>query len=161
MLEVSIPSPPGQTFTTLAALVFTKKFVEEVPVPFIVVTLITPEEAAAGTTAVIFEEESTVNVAGELLNRTEVAPVKFVPLITMEAPTTPLKGEKELMVGLEDKNVKPVFETVPTLFVTLTLPDEPDPTTAFILTDVSETILKDAAGVPPKLTAVTLLKLLP
>ena len=79
----------------------------------------------------------------------------------MEAPATPLKGEKELMVGLVEKKVKPVFEAVPTLFVTLTLPDEPDPTTAFILTDVSETILKDAAGVPPKLTAVTLLKLLP
>ena len=57
--------------------------------------------------------------------------------------------------------MNPVFVAVPTLFVTLTLPDEPDPTTAFILTDVSETILKDAAGVPPKLTAVTLLKLLP
>ena len=79
----------------------------------------------------------------------------------MEAPATPLNGVKELMVGLVEKKVKPVLVAVPTLFVTLTLPDDPDPTTAFILTDVSETILKDAAGVLPKLTAVTLLKLLP
>ena len=67
-----------------------------------------------------------------------------------------IKGEPGGVV-----KVNPVFVAVPTLFVTLTLPDEPDPTTAFILTDVSETILKDAAGVPPKLTAVTLLRLLP
>ena len=57
--------------------------------------------------------------------------------------------------------MNPIFTDVPTLFVTLTPPDEPGPTTAFIRTLVSDTIVNDVAAVPPKFTAVTPLKFAP
>src|SRR4051812_18464416 len=68
-----------------------------VPIP--VVTEIGPAVAPAGTTAVIWAAESTVNVAFKPLNFTAVAPVKFAPLITTDDPTTPLAGLKELTIG--------------------------------------------------------------
>ena len=48
---------------------------------------------------------------------------------------------------------------VPPAVVTLTFPEAPDPTTAVIV--VADTTLKAAARVPPKLTVVAPVKLLP
>jgi hypothetical protein len=44
--------------------------------------------------------ELTVNVVAVVpLNLTDVAPVRFVPVITTEAPTGPLVGAKPVIVG--------------------------------------------------------------
>src|SRR5207302_1999898 len=64
-----------------------------------VVTLIGPLEAPAGTVAVIVVAELTVKPALVPLNRTAVAPVRFVPLIVTLAPTSPLLGVKLVTVG--------------------------------------------------------------
>jgi hypothetical protein len=56
-------------------------------------------------------------------------------------------------------NVKPAIDAVPPGVVTLTLPDEPVPTTAVIL--VAELTVNDVAATPPKLTAVAPVKLVP
>jgi hypothetical protein len=77
----------------------TVKFVALVAVPPGVVTLSGPVVAAAGTVAVIAVAEVTVNKALVPLNRTRVAPLKFVPVIVTVAPTAPLVGEKLVIVG--------------------------------------------------------------
>jgi hypothetical protein len=64
-----------------------------------VTTLIRPVVAPAGTTAVIFTSESTVNVAGVPANFTLVAPVNPDPLIVTEVPTGPLVGENDEIAG--------------------------------------------------------------
>ena len=58
-----------------------------------------------------------------------------------------------------DDNVKPANVAVPPKVVTLTLPDAPAPTVAVML--VVLFTAKLIAAVPPKLTAVTALKLVP
>ena len=55
--------------------------------------------------------------------------------------------------------MKPARLPVPKLFTTLTVPDVPLPTTALML--VAEFTTNEAAEVPPKLTAVVPVKLLP
>jgi hypothetical protein len=55
--------------------------------------------------------------------------------------------------------VKPARDTDPPAVVTFTSPVEPFPTTAVMV--VALVTLKDVAGVPPKLTAVAPVKLLP
>src|SRR5205085_5750372 len=68
--------------------------------PAVVVTLILPVVASAGTMAVIEVADTTVKlVAAVPLNLTAVAPVKFVPVIVTVAPILPLSGVNELMVG--------------------------------------------------------------
>ena len=64
-----------------------------------VTTLIRPVVAPAGTTAVIFTSESTVNVAGVPANFTLVAPLNPDPLIVTEVPTGPLVGENDEIAG--------------------------------------------------------------
>ena len=69
----------------------TVKFVALVPVPLGVVTRIAPVVAPVGTVTVIWVAEFTVNlVVATLVNETAVAPVKFVPVMTTEAPTGPI-----------------------------------------------------------------------
>jgi hypothetical protein len=68
-------------------------------VPSDVVTLIGPLEAPAGTVAVMAIAEFTVKLALVPLNSTDVAPVKFVPLIVTLVPAGPLPGAKLLIVG--------------------------------------------------------------
>src|SRR5438067_1988342 len=79
-------------FVTVKALLL-------VAVPSGVVTLTGPVVAPAGTAAEICVAEFTVKVAVVPLNFTEVAPVKFVPLIVTLVPTVPLVGEKLVIVG--------------------------------------------------------------
>jgi len=68
-------------------------------VPAEVVTLIGPVAAPAGTVAVIAVAELTVKLALVPLNSTDVAPVKFVPLIVTLVPAGPLLGVKLAIVG--------------------------------------------------------------
>src|SRR5437660_7792082 len=70
-----------------------------VAVPPGVVTLTGPVVAPAGTVARIAVSEVTVKVALTPLNDTDVAPLKFVPLIVTLVPTGPLVGVKLAIVG--------------------------------------------------------------
>lgn len=71
-----------------------------VPVPLLVVTVINPEVAPAGTVVVICPSVSTVyGEAGMPLNFTALAPVKPIPLITTVAPVNPAVGVNPVTVG--------------------------------------------------------------
>jgi hypothetical protein len=78
----------------------TVKLVGLVAVPPGVVTVIGPLVAPLGTFAVICVLDTIVKVVSETpLNRTAVAPVKFVPVIVTLESAAPLVGENELIVG--------------------------------------------------------------
>jgi hypothetical protein len=69
------------------------------PVPAVVVTLIRPLVAAAGTVHVICVEAVTVKLALVPLNLTAVAPLKVAPSIMTLAPGSPADGEKLAITG--------------------------------------------------------------
>ena len=75
----------------------------------------------AGTTAVMLVAETTVNTAGVPLNFTDVAPVKFAPLMVTLVPARPLVGLKLVMRGAT-VNVATLV-TVPPVVVTEMVPD--------------------------------------
>jgi len=103
--------------------------------------------------------ETTVkDVAAVPPKLTTVAPVKSVPVMVTIVPFPELVGVNEVMVGA-GINVKPACDTEPPGVVTEILPDVAAPTTAVML--VAETTVKDVAAVPPKLTAVAPVKLVP
>jgi hypothetical protein len=91
------------------------------------------------------------------LNVTEVAPVKFVPVSVTEVPTAPDVGLNDVIVGqvvVATSKLGPL-SAVPSAFVTWMSPSvDPVFTTAVI--EVPESILKEAAAVVLKSTAVTL-----
>ena len=64
-----------------------------------------------------------------------------------------------ILVGFAGIQVNPAWVAVPPGVVTLTLPVEPEPATAVIW--VAEFTIKEDAAVPPKLTAVASVKLVP
>ena len=141
--------------------VVTVKLVALVPVCPPTVTVIPPDVAPVGTDVVILVAALAVTVAVVPLNFTVLlagVALKFVPAIVTEVPTAPLVGVKLVIVG-EGTNVKPASVAVPPGVVTDTLPEVPEPTTAVML--VAETTLNDVAGVPPKLTAIAPVKLVP
>src|SRR5882757_9578576 len=74
-------------------------------------------------------------------------------------PVPPLTGKKELTTGTGGIYVNPGSVTVPEGALIVTLPVAPEPTTAVIV--VGDTTEKEAAGIPPKLTPVVPVKLLP
>ena len=84
--------------------------------------------------------------------------VKLVPVIVTRVPTEPVEGLKEVMF-IGDRYVKPGKVAAIPAVVTLTLPLAPLPTTAVM--DVALTTLKDKASIPPKLTEVVPVKLVP
>jgi hypothetical protein len=98
----------------------TLKAVELVAVPPVVVTDITPVVAAAGTVAVTWVLDATVNVAVVPWNFTAVAPVRPVPVMVTVVPTGPLAGVNPVMVGLTTNEV--VVVPVPLGVVTLIVP---------------------------------------
>ena len=112
-------------------------------VPPGVITLTLPD-APAPITAVILVTELTVNdVAAIPPKLTEVAPVKFVPIMVMVAPIAALVGVKDVILGNEI-NSKPAREATPIGVITTTLPDDPAPTTAVMI--VSDTTVNEAAA---------------
>ena len=70
-----------------------------VAVPPGVVTASGPVVALAGTVAVICVLESTWNAEAMPLNRTAVAPVKLLPVMTTPAPGSPLWGTNPVIRG--------------------------------------------------------------
>jgi hypothetical protein len=98
-LDVTLPLARRPVLPTVN-ITFTVNTAALVPVPTGVVMLSRPVVAAAGTVAVIAVADVTVKlVAAVPLNRTAVAPVKFVPLIVTLVPASPLVGVKLVMVG--------------------------------------------------------------
>ena len=95
-----------------------------------------PVFAAAGTVAVIFVPESTVNVAATPLNLTAVAPVKLVPLMVTTVAGLPLVGVKLVITGRTTKLVALV--TVPAAVVSEIGPVVA-PVGTVALTEVAET----------------------
>lgn len=141
----------------------TVKAVLLVAVPPGAVTLIGPVVAPFGTVAMIFVSESTVKLADVRLNFTEVAPVKFVPLIVTEVPGAPLVGENDVMVGAggDVPTVKSVaLVAVPDGVVTEIAPDwAPLGTVAVIF--VSVFTVKVVADLFLNLTSVAPVKFVP
>jgi hypothetical protein len=126
-----------------------------------VVTEILPVDAPAGTVAVIFVEELTVNPAEVPANFTAVAPMKFVPLTVTTVPTGPLVGEKDEIVGLAPLvTVKfPALQAVPSGVSTEILPvDAPAGTVAVIFV---EEFTVNVVDVPANLTSVAPVRLVP
>lgn len=78
-----------------------------VAVPPGVVTLIVPVDAPVGTVAVTEVSEPTVNDAEVAPNVTLVVPVKPVPVMVTLAPTGPLAGVKDEIVGTGGGAVDP------------------------------------------------------
>jgi hypothetical protein len=135
------------------------KLLEELAVPPGVVTDIIPVVPLA-TTAVMLVAFTTVKeVAAVPPKLTAVAPVKLVPIMVTIAPVAADDGVNELMVGA-GINVKLLEElTVPPGVVIDIVPLVPLATTAVML--VALTTVKEVAAVPPKLTAVAPVKLVP
>jgi hypothetical protein len=135
------------------------KLPELVAVPPGVVTLILPVEAPEGTVAVIWVEDSTVKVAATPLNRTELAPVKSVPVMVTTVSTRPEPGENLAMVGTHGIEKSAVLTAVPRGLVTLISPVEaPEGTVAVIW--VEDSTVKVAAT-PLNRTEVAPMKSVP
>jgi hypothetical protein len=127
-------------------------------IPLAVVTLTLPVVPAA-TTAVILVALTTVNEAAAVPPKlTAVAPVKLVPVIVTVCPVPAEVGLKDVIVG-GGRYVKPANVPVPDAVVTETTPEVPAATVALIL--VALTTVNVDAAVPPKLTAVAPVKLVP
>ena len=129
-----------------------------VAVPPGVVTLMLPVAPLATTTVIVLASTTVNEVAAIPPKLTAVAPVKLVPVMVTVAPAAADVGVNEVIVGAAI-NVNPVRVPVPTGVVTLTSPDVPFATTAVML--VALTTVKDVAAVPPKVTAVAPVKLVP
>src|SRR5438067_1500104 len=123
LIVTLVPTGPleGVKLVMVGGLVTVKELLL-VAVPAGVVTLSGPVVAPAGTVAVIFVPEFTVNVALVPLNFTDVAPVKFVPLIVTLVPTGPLEGAKLVIVGGFVTVKALLLVPVPSGVVTLTGP---------------------------------------
>jgi hypothetical protein len=127
-----------------------------VAVPPGVVTLIGPV-APIPTTAVIEVVLTTVKEAAAVPPMATVpAPVKFVPVMVTPAPAPPLVGVNDAIVGAGMKVKAPVLVAMPPGVVTVIVPLAPAPTAAVI--EVSLMIVKEAAAVPLKATAVAPVK---
>jgi hypothetical protein len=103
MITVDPKTPPEGLKPVNVGVGNTSKFVALLIVVPFTVSEITPSTAAAGTTTVRDVVVAAVTVASLLLvNRTvfsEGVALKFVPVITMVAPTAPLAGLKPVMDG--------------------------------------------------------------
>jgi hypothetical protein len=121
---------------------------------------------AAGEVAVIWVAESTVNeVAPVAPNLTALAPVRLVPVIVTVVP--PAAGPDDgltfvtLGAGLYVNWSAAVLPEVPSVGVVTVMSTVPVPAGEVAVIWVALLTVKDAAAVPPKLTAVAPVKLVP
>ncbi len=122
------------------------------------VTDILPVDPVPTNTIILVGETTVKDVAAVPPKLNAVAPVKFVPVIVTVDPDAAVVGEKEVIVG-DCMRVNPPNVAVPSGVKTDTFPDAPAPKTEVII--VEDTTVKDAAAVPPKLTAEVPVKLVP
>jgi len=136
------------------------KLVVLVTLPAALVTVIGPVVPPVGTLVVtVVPEASTVKVAATPLKSTEVVPRKLVPVRLTVSPTFPKLGLKLVTVGDRITVKLVVAVALPAGLVRVTCPVvAPVGTTAVML--VAETTVK-VAGLPLKLTAVVVLRLVP
>ena len=107
----------------------------------------------------VVELTSLKDVAAVPPKLTAVAPVKLVPVMVTVVPVAADVGVKELMVGAGTKVKVPEEVAVPSGVTTEMVPVDPAPTTAVISVDVVTENVE--AAVPPKLTAVAPVKMVP
>ena len=113
--EIVTVSPPVAPVGEKAVITGTpaKLKPERVPVPFSVVTEISPEAPEAAGAAVMRVAETTVNeAAGTPPKLTVLAPVKFVPLMVTTSPAPATAGLNDVIAG-DGINTKPASEPVP------------------------------------------------
>ena len=157
-LDITVPPKRRPVFVTVNGSLTVKLLALSV-VPPGVVTLIGPVVALVGVVTWIAVSEVTVKLAALPLNVTDVAPVKFAPLIATPVPTRPLVGVKPVMVGAGITMKLFVLITVPPGVVTPSGPVvAPAGTVACI--PVSEVTVKLAA-LPLNVTDVAPVKFAP
>src|SRR5215467_6640864 len=117
-----------------------------------------PLAAPAGTVVLTVPELLTVNVATLPPNETAVTTVKFVPLIVTAAPTAPLAGVKEVIVGVTVKRVV-VFKGPLPGVVTVMGPVVAPAGTVVVI--VPEGLTVNVAATPLNETAVAPVKAVP
>jgi len=146
----------------------TVKFFELVAVPLLLVTLIFPLVALAGTIAVKLVFDFTVKLlAGMSLNSTWVIFVKLSPFTVTTVPAFPEDGEKEAMVGfveaaaLTDDRAKLLGLTATPALVVTRMNPSVTPAGAITMIWVSEITAKSVAGRSLKVTVVAPVKLWP
>ena len=151
----------GVKLVIVGAAAETEKLAAEVAVPPGVVAVILPVVAPDGTPAVIFVPLFTVNVADVPLNFTELAPVKFVPVIATLVPVVPVVGVKLVIVGAVGVTVKALGEAaLPPGVVTRIEPVVAPAGTLVVIwvalftVKVAEVPLKESADVPVKFAPV-------
>jgi hypothetical protein len=150
---------PKSTEREVDAVVVTVKSVALVAVPPGVVTVILPVVEPVRTVAVILVAELTVNVADVPLNLTEVAPVRFVPVIVTLVPTGPLVGVNDVIVGVPVTVKFVALVAVPAAAMTVMGPVVA-PAGTIAVTDVA-VFAENVADVPLNLTDVTPLRFVP
>jgi hypothetical protein len=158
VMATEVPTGPEIGVNELmvgSGAVITVKFVELIAVPPGVTSLIGPVVAKVGTGATTCVAVLDVIAADTPLNVTEVAPLRFVPVMVTEVPTGPEIGENNLIVGAQcmPPTVKVAEVAVPLVFVAWIGPVvAPGGTTASI--SPSEITL-NAAAAELKSTSVT------
>lgn len=138
----------------------TVKLLSELPVPLGEVTLRGPVVAPAGTDVVIWVLLTTVKIAVVPLNWTEVAPVKFMPLMVTAVLATPLVGVKLVMLGPGTTVKAPAEVPVPAGVTTLMGPVMAPPGTVAVIW-VALTTMNVVAAVPANRTALVPVKPVP
>jgi hypothetical protein len=133
------------------------KLAELVTVPAGVVTLRCPVVAPLGTVAEMLVALVTVNDAVTPLKRTDVAPVKFVPVMVTTVPTFPLVGDRPVIVAGTQNHAALV--AVPLEVVTVMGPLVAEFGTAVAM-ELDDLTVNDAE-VPLNFTAEAPLKLAP
>src|SRR5260370_25602960 len=131
------------------------------PVPLVVVTLMGPVVAPAGTVAVICDEEFTVGLEEAVpLKATPVTLTKFAPVMTTLLPIAPLPGLNPLITGSVVTVKSEALWAVPFGVVTEIFPDvAPEGTVAVIW--VAELTVNVFRAVPLNFTLVAPVKVAP
>jgi len=136
-----------------------------VAVPLGVVTthLYEPRKCSFGTVATIFVDELTVNEAASDPSFTDVAPVKFVPVIVTFVPVKPCVGVNPVIVGPGELLVTvKLVELAPVPFEVVTaIGPLCAPAGTFALMLVSELTVKFPPPTPPNVTDVAPVKPVP
>ena len=147
------PRPPevavnDVTVGTVAVAV-TVKLVADVAVPAGVTTVIRPVTAPVGTPTTIDVADTTLNaVVATPPNVTDVAPVKFVPVIVTPSPRPPVAAVKDVMVGAGFVTVNEAPVAVPPGVVTDTAPVTPPVGTTNVIRVADATVNDCTALVP-------------
>ena len=156
LITTEVPTGPevGENELIVGCALLTWKLALLVAVPPGVVTVMRPVVAPDGTVVMILVGEVTVKAAATPLNVTDVAPVKFEPLISTEVPTGPEVGENELIAGADPVETWKfcALVAVPAGVVTVMRPVvAPEGTVAVILPDQ---FTVKAAATPLNVTSV-------